>query len=84
MLSKAPGFLRNRRRSRRATTVRRRPEKHRRYLPSATAGNRLLDGFEGSMTSSRWATIAKCSQDTAYRGIAAQLDLGLLIKFYKD
>jgi len=36
------------------------------------------------MTSSKWATIAKCSQDTAYRGIAAQLDLGLLIKFYKD
>lgn len=27
--------------------------------------NRLLDGFEGKMTSSKWATIAKCSQDTA-------------------
>ena len=67
-----------------ATTVRRRPEEHRRYLASATAGNRLLDGFEGNLTSSKRATIAKCSQDTANRDIAALLDLGLLIKFYKD
>jgi Fic family protein len=42
--------------------------------------NRLLDGFEGKMTSSKWATIAKCSQDTANRDIAAFLDLGLLRK----
>lgn len=42
--------------------------------------NRLLDGFEGKMTSSKWATIAKCSQDTANRDIAALLDLGLLSK----
>ena len=33
--------------------------------------NRLLDGFEGRMTSSKWAKIAKCSQDTANRDIAA-------------
>lgn len=42
--------------------------------------NRLLDGFEGKMKSSRWAVIAKCSQDTANRDIAALLDLGLLRK----
>ena len=42
--------------------------------------NRLLDGFEGKITSSKWATIAKCSQDTANRDIAALLDLGLLRK----
>jgi Fic family protein len=42
--------------------------------------NRRLDGFEGKMTSSKWATIAKCSQDTANRDIAALLDLGLLRK----
>lgn len=42
--------------------------------------NRLLDCFEGKMTSSKWATIAKCSQDTANRDIAALLDLGLLRK----
>src|SRR5690606_19859548 len=29
--------------------------------------NRLLDGFEGKLTSSKWAKIAKCSKDTAIR-----------------
>lgn len=42
--------------------------------------NRLLDGFEGKMTSSKWATIAKCSQDTASRDIAALIDRELLRK----
>lgn len=42
--------------------------------------NRLLDGFEGKMTTSKWATIAKCSQDSANRDIAALLDLGLMRK----
>lgn len=31
--------------------------------------NRLLDGFEGKLTSSKWAAMAKCSQDTALRDI---------------
>jgi Fic family protein len=31
--------------------------------------NRLLDGFEGKFTSSKWARIAKCSSDTALRDI---------------
>ena len=31
--------------------------------------NRLLDGFEGKLTSSKWATLTKCSQDTALRDI---------------
>ncbi len=31
--------------------------------------NKLLDGFEGKLTSSKWARIAKCSQDTATRDI---------------
>ena len=31
--------------------------------------NRLLDGFVGKVTSSKWAKLAKCSQDTAYRDI---------------
>lgn len=42
--------------------------------------NRLLDGFEGKMTSSKWATIAKCSQDTANRDIATLIDFGLMQK----
>jgi Fic family protein len=31
--------------------------------------NKLLDGFEGKLTSSKWANIGKCSQDTALRDI---------------
>lgn len=31
--------------------------------------NKLLDGFEGKLTSMKWATIAKCSKDTAIRDI---------------
>lgn len=40
--------------------------------------NRLLDGFEGKLTSSKWAAIAKCSPDTALRDITQLLDLGIL------
>lgn len=42
--------------------------------------NRLLDGFEGKMTTSKWATIGKCSQDSASRDIAALIELGLMRK----
>lgn len=31
--------------------------------------NRLWDGFEGKLTSSKWAKMCKCSQDTALRDI---------------
>ncbi len=42
--------------------------------------NRLLDGFEGKLTTSKWAKIAKCSQDTAYRDILGLIDLDALQK----
>ena len=42
--------------------------------------NRLLDGFEGKLTSSKWASIAKCSADTALRDINDLLARGLLRK----
>lgn len=42
--------------------------------------NRLLDGFEGKLTSSKWATIAKCSPDTALRDINELLARGVLRK----
>jgi Fic family protein len=42
--------------------------------------NRLLDGFEGKLTSSKWASIAKCSPDTALRDITQLLQLGVLKK----
>ena len=42
--------------------------------------NRLLDGFEGKLTTSKYAKIEKCSQDTAYRDILDLIDLGALEK----
>lgn len=42
--------------------------------------NRLLDGFEGKLTSSKWATIAKCSPDSALRDINDLMNKGLLRK----
>ena len=42
--------------------------------------NRLLDGFEGNLTSSKWAALTKSSQDTAGRDIDDLLRRGALIK----
>lgn len=42
--------------------------------------NRLLDGFEGKLTSSKWATITKSSQDSASRDIDDLLGRNILIK----
>lgn len=42
--------------------------------------NRLLDGFEGNLTSSKWAKLMKCSQDTASRDIEDLLARGILSK----
>jgi len=42
--------------------------------------NRMLDGIDGKLTSSKWAKMAKCSQDTAYRDILELLNLEILIK----
>ncbi len=42
--------------------------------------NRLLDGIDGKLTTSKWAKMAKCSQDTAYRDILDLLQRGALKK----
>ncbi|MHB8090845.1 MAG: Fic family protein [Syntrophales bacterium] len=42
--------------------------------------NRLFDGFEGKLTSSKWAKLAKCSQDTAFRDIDDLVKRGVLVK----
>ncbi|MBP1638632.1 MAG: hypothetical protein H6Q17_215 [Bacteroidetes bacterium] len=42
--------------------------------------NRLLDGFEGKLTSSKWAKITKCSQDTAIRDIQDLMNKAILKK----
>jgi Fic family protein len=42
--------------------------------------NMMLEGFEGKLTSSKWAKVANCSQDTAYRDILELLHRGILVK----
>jgi Fic family protein len=41
---------------------------------------KLLDGIEGKLTTSKWARMAKCSQDTAYRDILDLVRRGALRK----
>jgi Fic family protein len=42
--------------------------------------NRLLDGFEGKLSTSKWAAMTKSSQDTALRDIDGLVRLGILVK----
>ncbi len=42
--------------------------------------NRLLDGFEGKLTTSKYAKLTKCSQDTALRDILSLVDRGILVR----
>jgi Fic family protein len=42
--------------------------------------NRMLDGFEGKLTTSKYAKLAKCSQDTALRDILPLVEHGALVR----
>jgi Fic family protein len=42
--------------------------------------NTLLDGFEGKLTTSKWAKLTKSSQDTAYRDVLDLVERGALRK----
>ncbi len=42
--------------------------------------NRLLDGFEGKLTTSKYAKLAKCSPDTALRDILPLVEQGILVR----
>jgi Fic family protein len=42
--------------------------------------NRLLDGFVGKLTTSKYAKLAKCSQDTALRDILPLVERGILVR----
>jgi len=42
--------------------------------------HRLLDNFEGKLTTSKWAKLGKCSQDTAMRDMMALVERGVLIR----
>ena len=41
---------------------------------------RLLEGFEGALTTSKWAALTKSSADTALRDIQQLVDRGVLAK----
>ena len=45
-----------------------------------TVINRLMEGFEGKLTTSKYAKLAKCSGDTALRDIKLLLDRGILVQ----
>jgi Fic family protein len=42
--------------------------------------NGLLDGFEGKLTTTKYAALAKCSQDTALRDILPLVERGILVR----
>jgi len=42
--------------------------------------NRLIEGFEGKLTSAKWAKICKCSHDTALRDIEDLISKGVLVR----
>lgn len=42
--------------------------------------NKLFDGFEGKLNTSKWAKLAKCSSDTALRDIQSLMQKGILKK----
>ena len=43
--------------------------------------NKLLDGdFKGKLTSSKWAAITRCSQDSAHRDIMNLIEQGILVR----
>lgn len=42
--------------------------------------NRLLSGFEGKLTSGKYAKLAKCSSDTALRDIRELMEYGILLQ----
>jgi len=42
--------------------------------------NKLLDNFEGKLNTSKWAKIAKTSQDTALRDIQDLINKNILTK----
>ncbi|WP_433490681.1 Fic family protein [Nocardia grenadensis] len=58
--------------------------RHQQSLPlndrQITMLNRLLDGFNGKLTTRKWAIITKCSQDTALRDINELVDRGVLLR----
>jgi Fic family protein len=51
-----------------------------RFYSMSAMIRKLFEGFEGKLTSSKWAQIMKCSQDTALRDILELVEKGILFK----
>ncbi len=45
-----------------------------------TVINRMLEGFDGKLTTSKYAKLAKCSADTALRDIKTLMERGILVQ----
>jgi len=45
--------------------------------------NRLLDGFEGKLTTTKYAKLTKSSPDTALRDITPLVEAGLLVRSFE-
>jgi len=41
---------------------------------------RLIDGFDGKLSTSKWAKMTKVSQDTAHRDIMDRVARGVLVQ----
>jgi len=48
--------------------------------PAVHVLNRLLDGFEGKLTTTKYAKLTKSSPDTALRDIAHLVEQGILVR----
>jgi Fic family protein len=42
--------------------------------------NMMMRGFNGNLTTGKWAKIAQCSTDTALRDVSELVELGVLLK----
>ncbi|MBZ0165837.1 MAG: DUF4172 domain-containing protein, partial [Candidatus Omnitrophica bacterium] len=42
--------------------------------------NKVFEGFDGKLTTSKWAKMTTCSQDTALRDILDLVEKGILVK----
>jgi Fic family protein len=62
------------------TIGRRTAELETRLCASPLILNMMLEGFEGKLTSTKWAKLAKSSQDTAHRDILDLIHHHILIK----
>lgn len=47
---------------------------------AAASEHRLLDGFEGKLTTTKWAKLTKSSQDSAHRDITDLVERGILVR----